>query len=212
MLLELIQLNDKLSNYDVINHIPSDVSCDQMFLDPSQTRSQSILDQIGDWTSTNKMSLNPTKSNYMVFSRSKEVFTTRLVLDKQPIKREHSNKICGVWLTENMSWGKHCDEISKKAYSRMQFLSKLKYVGVSTEDLIDVYCKFIRSIVEYCSVVFHGALTDTQSKQLENIQTTAMRILLQENFVSPSAAREMMGLQELFEREKVEWRRSHASV
>ena len=78
---------------------------------------------------------------------------------------------------------------------------------MSTEDLIDVYCKFIRSIVEYCSVVSHSALTDAQSKQLENIQTTAMRILLQENFVSPSAAREMTGLQELFE-----WRESRVET
>ena len=85
-------------------------------------------------------------------------------------------------------------------YSRMRLLSKLKYIGVQTEDLIDVYCRFIRSIVEYCSVVFHSGLTEEQNKQLENIQTMAMHILLQENFVSPSAAREMTGLRLLTER------------
>ena len=84
----------------------------------------------------------------------------------------------------------------------MRLLSKLKYVGVSTEDLIDIYCSLIRSVVEYCSVVFHSGLTEAQNRQLENIQSTALRILLQENFVSSSAAREMTGLSTLFERRK----------
>ena len=82
----------------------------------------------------------------------------------------------------------------------MRLLSKLKYVGMPKEDLIEIYCSLIRSVVEYCSVVFHSGLTNAQSKQLENVQSTAMRILLQENFVSPSAAREMTGLRTLSER------------
>ena len=60
----------------------------------------------------------------------------------------------------------------KKAYSRLSVISKLKYVGVSTEDLLDVYVLFIRSIVEYCAVVWHSSLTSEQSNSLEMIQKT----------------------------------------
>ena len=82
----------------------------------------------------------------------------------------------------------------------MQLLSKLKYVGVQTEDLIDVYCLFIRSIAEYSSVVFHPSLTEKQIGQYENIQSTALKLILQENYVSTEASREMTGLSTLFQR------------
>ena len=44
---------------------------------------------------------------------------------------------------------------------------KLKYVGVSTEDLPHFYILFIRSVVEYCAVVFHSSVTQKQSEELE---------------------------------------------
>ena len=55
----------------------------------------------------------------------------------------------------------------KKAYSRLGMLTKLKYVGVPTEDLLDIYILFIRSVTEYCAVVFHSSLTLQQSDKIE---------------------------------------------
>ena len=65
----------------------------------------------------------------------------------------------GVWLTKDLSFEKNTRKICIKAYKRMSLLTKLKYVGVKTEDLINVYILFIRSITEYCSVLFHTSLT-----------------------------------------------------
>ena len=82
----------------------------------------------------------------------------------------------------------------------MSLLSKLKYVGVGIDDLVEIYCLFIRSLLDYCSVAFHSSLTQKDIRQLENIQSTALRILLQNNYVSSSAAREMTGLSLLSDR------------
>ena len=79
-------------------------------------------------------------------------------------------------------------------------ISKLKYIGTKTEDLIEIYCLYVRSLLEYCSVVFHSSLTKEQIDQLENVQHVALFAILGENYVSPSAAREMTGLPELSER------------
>ena len=49
-------------------------------------------------------------------------------------------------------------------------LTKLKYAGVRIEDLLDIYILFIRSVTEYCAVVFHSSLTIEQSNKLEMIQ------------------------------------------
>ena len=79
-------------------------------------------------------------------------------------------------------------------------LTKLKYVGVGTEDLLNIYMLFIRSCAEYCSVVFHSRLTVEQSASIERIQKTCLRIILNESYVSYEAALEMTGLDTLHSR------------
>ena len=76
-------------------------------------------------------------------------------------------------------------------------LSKLKYAGISTEDLITIYILFIRSLTEYCSVVFHASLTQNQSDKIEAIQATSLKIILDINYVSYSASLEMCSLERL---------------
>ena len=76
-------------------------------------------------------------------------------------------------------------------------LTKLRYVGVSIEDLIEIYCLFIRSRAEYMSVLWHSSLSIEQSEKIENIQRTCLKIILQDNYVNYLAACEMTGLFDL---------------
>jgi len=50
-------------------------------------------------------------------------------------------------------------------------LSKLKYVGIEIEELINIYKLFIRCIPEYCSTVFHSSLSEELSSKIETIQS-----------------------------------------
>ena len=126
--------------------------------------------QISDWTTDNIMKMNPNKCSYMVFSRSKENIATRLNIGNTILERKSSQKIPGVQISGDLSWSKHCQHICRKAYSCMTMLSKLKYVGVRIEDLVDIYILYIRSLTEYCSVAFHSSLTVEQSNRLERIK------------------------------------------
>ena len=73
-----------------------------------------------------------------------------------------------------MSWERNCKEICMKAFARLLMISKLKYVGVNVDDLLDIYILFIRSVMEYCAVVFNSSrLTQEQSNKLERIQKSA---------------------------------------
>ena len=60
----------------------------------------------------------------------------------------------------------------------MTMLTKLKYVGVPTYDLLDIYVLYIRSFLEYCSVVWHSTLTVDQSHWMEKCTEN----LLKDNF------------------------------
>jgi hypothetical protein len=159
-ILELIKLAGTLIEYDTTAHVPSDVGTHQKYLPPQTLRTQSDLDAISDWTILNLMKLNPSKSSYMLFSRSQEQFATRLMLDGKILEQKRACKVLGVWIEEDAGcWQKNTTELCKSAYGRMSMLSKLKYVGVSRKDLIQIYCLFVRSRAEYASVAFHSSLT-----------------------------------------------------
>ena len=114
----------------------------------------------------------------MIFSRSEEQFATRLTMNKVKLDQVYESKLLGLYISDDLSWSRQCREICIKAYSRLQMITKLKYVGTKTEDLLDIYILYIRSITEYCSVVFHSFLTNELSEKLERIQKTCLRVIL----------------------------------
>ena len=199
-LLAFLCLAGLLTDYNIWQHIPSDIPVDEKYLPAETIAVQSILESVSNWTDENMMKLNTEKCNYMIFSRSNEKFTTRLQIDEKILERKSVSKLLGIWISEDLNWDRNCQEICKKAYSRLSLITKLKYVGVKIEDLIEIYILFIRSITEYCSVVFHSRLTVEQSQKIENIQKTCLKIILGESYISYSAALEMCGLETLFDR------------
>jgi hypothetical protein len=198
--LEVVYLAGLLTEYNFYEHVASDIATGQPYLPPSRYNSQQTFDSISNWTEANLMMINEEKSNFMIFSRAETDFATRLQLNGNPIERLNAAKICRVWLTEDLSWNLNTEELCKKAYKRLSMLTKLRYVGVGIEDLIDVYSPFIRSVLEYCSVVWHSWLTLEQISNLERVQKICLRVILRENYVSYEAALEMCGLERLVDR------------
>ena len=92
------------------------------------------------------MQLNEKKSSYIVFSRSKSEFSTRLTLNNITLERKSVIKILGVWLQDDLKWDFNTKQIVIKAYSRMHMLNKLNYAGIKENDLITIYKLFIRSV------------------------------------------------------------------
>ena len=198
-ILEVLCLTGLLVEYDTWKHVPSDISTDQMFLPPEATKTQHNLNEIARWTDENMMSINITKTKYMIFTRSRTDFATRLMVNGQKIDQVTEQKVCGVWITDDLKWEKNSKELSKGAFARVSMLTKLKYVGVCQSDLIDVYKLFIRSLLEYCSIVWHSRLTEEDMRVLERVQKTSLRIILGESYESYPSALEACNLNTLYE-------------
>ena len=199
-ILQIISLAGLLKDYDFHLHVASDVGIDQKYLPATSYQLQDQLNTISQWTDDNLMEINEKKCNYMVFTRAKVDFATRLRINSSLMDQLNVVKLLGVWITEDLSWAKNTAEICKKAYARTSLLTKMKYVGVSIEDLLDVYILFIRSCTEYCAVVFHSRLTIEQTVAIERIQKTCLKIILNESYIDYEAALEMTGLDTLYSR------------
>jgi hypothetical protein len=94
----------------------------------------------------------------------------------------------GVWLTTLLDWDKNNTEMCRKAYARMTTVTKLKYVGVPTSDLIEIYILYIRSLLDHCSTVWHSTLTVDQIKQIEGVQKLCLKIILGTEYAGCDAA------------------------
>ena len=196
-ILELIVMGDILTQYDTRNHVASDVAVEQMFIQPTNLKTQQNLNQIAEWTKENKMRMNEEKTKYLIFTRTMKSVGTRLSVNDKVIERVKHFKLLGVWLQEDGGWDKNTQEICKRAYTKVGMLTKLKYAGVSIEDLLLLYKLHVRSSLEYCSVSFHSSLSSRQAAMLERCQSVSLKIILQESYISYEAALEMTGLQKL---------------
>ena len=144
------------------------------------------------------MKLNPAKCDYLILSRCQTDFVTRLTVNGTKIDQKVATKVLGCWIEEEPGkWAKNTSELVKSAYSRISMLSKLKYTGVSTADLLDIYKLFIRSRAEYMSVVWHSSLTAAEANKIENIQKTSLKIILADSFTDYESGLDISGLSSL---------------
>ena len=78
---ELVDLAGILKEFDCYKTVPSDIGTDQLYLDPEDYATQTNLESISSWTDANLMKINVSKTNFMVFSRAKVSFGTKLNID-----------------------------------------------------------------------------------------------------------------------------------
>ena len=88
----------------------------------------------------------------------------------------------------------------KKANKRMWILRRLSFLGASQGDLIDVYTKQIRSIVEYAVPAWQGGISLSEKSDLERIQKAACHIILGKDYLHYEQALEALQLESLEDR------------
>ncbi len=74
---------------------------------------------LNDWFEANKLSLNGSKSCYLLFSNSKLNMRNVLKIGDEPLKRETVTKFLGVFIDERLSWVDHINYVKRKMLSGM---------------------------------------------------------------------------------------------
>jgi hypothetical protein len=121
--------------------------------------------------------------------------------DNELIRSGQSNvKILGFTFEERPTVSAHVLELVKKARRRYWVLRHLQSYGFSQAELVQVYKSLIRSVLEYCGVVFHSMLTEELSDLLERVQYQALKCIYGYTGDSYRALRELSGLATLKER------------
>ena len=200
--LELINLlSIGLSSYNFHRHVASDIPTNGYLIPNENLKTQEYLNKINGWTLDNKMVLNKKKCQGMIFNFTKEYqFTSRTKIEDETVEIIKETKLLGVIVNDQLSWDSNTHYLTTRANARMRLLHKLVSFSVPQEDLLNIYILYIRSIFEQSCQVWHSLLTLENFNDLERVQKNALRIILQEQYVSYRNALDISGLSPLFER------------
>ena len=85
----------------------------------------------------------------------------------------------------------------------MTILRKLYKFDIPREDLVLIYCSYIRSILELNSNVWFSSITNEERENLERVQKIACKIILKDEFESYNKALKTLNLQSLSDRRQM---------
>ena len=104
-------------------------------------RLQNDIDEVGNWSSINFLTLNRDKCKYMIVSRRKTVSTpsSPLLLEGHSLERVEMFKYLGVLLSHDLSWGEHVQAICSKARKILGLLYRRFYNSGPSSTLLQLY-------------------------------------------------------------------------
>ena len=127
--------------------------------------------RISDWSSEFGLQLNLTKSQTMIFPRTRDC----QAIEIHGVKQVDKLTVLGVTFDSRCSWSAHVDNVATKA-SRRLFPLRVLRPFLSQESLKTVYFGIMRSVMEYAAPLLTG-LTARDANKLQSLQNRFHRIL-----------------------------------
>ena len=181
-----------------------DVSLSKGLVRNSNSTIQTSLNTVASWSSSNWMKLNAKKCKEMRVCFLKDpIEYPHLKIDDQQLELVTSHKVLGLVIQSNLKWNDNIESIVTKASKCLHILRALRQGGVESNDLFNIYTTLIRSLLEFCCVVWHQTLPSYLSQELEHIQKRALKIIF--SAFSYSEARQFSNLRALNERRSELW-------
>ena len=156
---------------------------------------QEDLLKLEKWEEDWDMNFNPAKCQVLHVTRFKTPIPSKYFLHNTELESVPAAKYLGVTISEDLSWGNHINNITKKANQTLGFLKR--NIKVRNQDLKSTaYKTLVRPQLEYASSVW-SPHTDTDIKKIESVQRRSARWATHD-YRSTSSVTEMLN--------KLSWR------
>ncbi|CAK1585636.1 unnamed protein product [Parnassius mnemosyne] len=150
------------------------------------SQAQKDLDILNEWFSYNLLTINVTKTSFMVFcAKNKKIPTyTPLKINNITLKRSKKEKYLGLLLDDKLIWDSHIDKIASKLASLTGALRKVSncipYKIKST-----VYNALAKPHLEYLIEIW-GSAAQTHISKLQRAQSKLIKTLFHYNYLTPT--------------------------
>ena len=160
-----------------------------LFLNAPDFRSLQILlknelPKVSNWILINKLSLNLSKTHYLLFHRVRQTQALEVTLCNKRIPIERSSKMLGVFIDDKLSWKDHLSHVTKKLSSAIGIINKLKQ-SLNFEAKKSVYYSLVYPYLQYCNLVW-GNAAQTNLRPIHLKQKKVIRIINNADYIEPT--------------------------
>ena len=183
-LLFLLYINDLPNSVNNVNSIlfADDTTMfarDNDVYDLCNTISSDML-LVKDWLIANSLTLNESKSYYIIFSLKKIPDNLRVTIGDHVLDRKTHGKFLGVILDEKLNFSNHIEHVTNKVSKLTGLMYKLKSF-FPTEILKNLYLALINPYYNYCILAW-GSANKSVLQPLILYQKKIIRIITQSDF------------------------------
>ena len=137
------------------------------------------------WLNANKLSINVSKTHYMVFHRARrKVDHKDIILNNYILQQVHFTKILGIIIDDKLKLANHISYIKNKIAKAMGILLKARKV-LKIKVLLQLYNSFVFPYLIYCSEVW-GNASDIHLQPLIILQKKIIRIISFSRYNAPT--------------------------
>ena len=111
---------------------------------------------VSEWFSTNLLTLNISKCNFVIFGSPQKLNRIQDILVKVEdtcIERTQSFKYLGMTLNQSMSWANHVDDISTKINQRIGLIRRIRNV-LPLQARVTLYNTLILPLFDYGDIIW----------------------------------------------------------
>ena len=138
------------------------------------------LDKLNIWFAVNKLSLNVSKTNFIIFGNRKYKGEVDIKINDISIERVYTTKFLGVLIDHQLNWKEHIDYICNKVSRNIAVIFKASNV-LNTKSLHSLYCTLILPYLNYCLENW-GNTYESNLNKLFLKQKRVIRIINKANF------------------------------
>ena len=183
-LLFSIYVNDLSNNLTCKTVLYADDTALMYSSDDANDMSENLnnnLSNVGSWLRSNKLSLNVSKTKYMICGTKKRIdqfSNVKLSIDGDDIECVSTFKYLGTWIDPLLKWDDHVLNTCKKISQRIGLVSRLrKCIPVKVTKLLAN--SLVMPYFDYCNLVWGNCSKELNTK-LQVLQNRLARLVLNE--------------------------------
>jgi hypothetical protein len=150
-------------------------------------KAQNCIAQLHQWFTVNKLTLNLSKTCFMVFPKVKKQDEFEIIVNKVKLENVNSCKYLGVTLDNELKWSAHIESVYKKIIRFVGIFYKIRS-NLPPEVLKSIYYAFVHPHILY-GVELYANTYVSYSDKLSKINNKILRIL--QNKPKLTAVREL---------------------
>ena len=189
-LLFLIYINDlhMSINHSTVHHFADDTNLLHInkSLKNMGSKINSDLKRLVDWLNGNRLSLNVSKTEFIIFRHpNKKIhFDLKIRINGKRLVPSNHIKYLGLLIDDHLSWKAHINDLSNKLSRANSMLAKIRYY-VDKTTLRSIYFAIFSSHLTYSCIVW-GQSGNPRLKRICSLQRISARILCFAPFRSPT--------------------------